>query len=551
MRSYWEYVLPALAIVSLLISCAFVSSKKIFWNDELYSYYFTSDPSFTGMLAAFHDKINNTPFLYFLLGWTWDKAFGSSELSLRLFSSLGMCAALVATWVVVRRHFRFWATATGVLGIFCTSEVILIQNAEARMYGLFIALCAAGLLLYDQFYRQSRPTTKLLVLNACVHMAIIHTHLFGGFYSGTILVALLVSDWFFNTFRLKIYLSIVLSWFTILLYIPSFLIQADAGKPRTWLPEPLLRDLLDMLNFGASPFLHQTLLVILLILSVCLFFAKEAVRSAGIVVPEPVTESRSKVPIMVFALSFVLLPIFIWIISKTIKPILWDRYMIPSALGWVIMLAYFSSKLLSIPPFRKQLYFGAGRYKYLPTLTFLFSVLVLSSYFLSRPLLYARSFGKQFKPGRNETPVRYKNLPIVVQFSRPFLERIHYAPNPERYYFITDWEVAVDKHSGLFSPQEYKHLVAIKRNYPEIFKDNILTTEEFLQRYDRFLVLDHPDYKRKCPPAPKGLEEAREWTDVHCPRWVEMRLLNNDDYKVTFLNDDHWFAVLLVERRKN
>jgi len=35
----WEYVVPALAITSLVISCIIISSKKFFWNDELYSYY--------------------------------------------------------------------------------------------------------------------------------------------------------------------------------------------------------------------------------------------------------------------------------------------------------------------------------------------------------------------------------------------------------------------------------------------------------------------------------------------------------------------------------
>lgn len=273
---YWEYLLPALAIVSLIVSCIYISANKFFWNDELFSYYFTSDPSFTGMLSAFHDKINNTPLLYFLLGWIWDKAFGSSELSLRLFSSLGMCVALVVTWVTVRRHFGLWQTAIGVLGVFCTSEVILLQNAEARMYGLFLALTAFALLLYDNFYRIHQPSTKLLVLNACVHIAIVHTHLFGGFYSGAILLSMLAADRFYNLFRPKVYLSVILSWLTIILYIPSFLNQADAGNPRTWLPEPIFRDLLDMFHFHTSTFFHPSLLMLLLVLSVMQYFGREA-----------------------------------------------------------------------------------------------------------------------------------------------------------------------------------------------------------------------------------------------------------------------------------
>src|SRR4051794_3097762 len=97
--SRWEYIAPALGIVSLLIACISMSAKRYFWNDELYSYYLLSEPSFTKMIIAFHDKINNTPILYFFTGWVWDKIFGSTELSYRLYSSLGMCVALATVWV--------------------------------------------------------------------------------------------------------------------------------------------------------------------------------------------------------------------------------------------------------------------------------------------------------------------------------------------------------------------------------------------------------------------------------------------------------------------
>jgi uncharacterized membrane protein len=188
----WEYIVPALAIASLIISCILISSKKFFWNDELFSYYFLADPSFTHMLGAFHDKLNNTPPLYFLLGWLWAKVFGSTELSLRLFSSLGMCIACAITWITLRRTYNFWSTSIGVLSVFCTSNLILSQNAEARMYGLFLVLCALGLFQYDLINRSSRFTWKLLLSNSCIHAAIVNTHLFGLFYSTAIAFALIV-----------------------------------------------------------------------------------------------------------------------------------------------------------------------------------------------------------------------------------------------------------------------------------------------------------------------------------------------------------------------
>lgn len=225
--------------------------------------------------------------------------------------------------------------------------------------------------------------------------------------------------------------------------------------------------------------------------------------------------------------------------------------MIPTALGWVVVLAYFSSRIFSAPNLKKQDYTSAVKFRHWHSFILLFTGLTLSTYFLVHPILYARTVERYVQPGITDATGGYNDLPVVLQMAGPFLERMHYAPNPERYYYILDWEAAVDEHSGLFTPQEYKHLEAIKRNYPEVFENNILSTEEFLQRFDRFIVLDHPEYLMQCSLNPKGLETARKWDELQCPQWVEKRLLANASYRVTFLNNHNWFTVLLVEKRGN
>ena len=54
----WEYLVPVLVTVSLLIACAIASAKKTFWNDELLSFYLLSDSSFTHMMGAWGDTFN-------------------------------------------------------------------------------------------------------------------------------------------------------------------------------------------------------------------------------------------------------------------------------------------------------------------------------------------------------------------------------------------------------------------------------------------------------------------------------------------------------------
>ncbi|WP_165699276.1 glycosyltransferase family protein [Hymenobacter jejuensis] len=544
----WEYTLPALAIFSLLISCIIISTKKHYWNDELFSYYMTSEPSFAKMLAAFHDKLNNTPILYFFLGWNWDKLFGSSEISLRLFSSLGICAALLVTWISLRKIYGFCPTSIGVFLIFCTSQIILTQNAEARMYGLFLILNALAFLLYTNFYKDQSPSTLLLILNSVIHAAIIHTHLFGGFYSGAILFSLLISDRIFKLFRPKLYLSIILSWSSLILYIPTFLIQADAGKPRTYIFEPNFLDLADVYNLTAPSFIRRPILLVFLFVMAYLFCLHIYRRSAKFRI------SKTEIPSLVLGIVFFIIPFFIWIISLTIKPIFLDRYLIPSALGWTIIVTFISAKMSSVLssniPENKNL-------KFRNTILRIFAYILIFSLItiiIAYPISEAIKYEQERIPGSSDMTSdilqKYSNLPRVVTYSHSFLERIYYSSERNKFFYILDWKSATDKYSGSFGPQEYKHMEAWKRNFPNIFK-NVVKSDDFLKHHDRFLVLDTHNYLCKCPPNHKGLRNVDVDFYLDCPQWVETRLLNNRLYKVTFLNNKNWFSVLLVEKHNS
>ncbi len=546
----WELAFLILPIASLIISCILVSSKKNFWSDELFSYYFISDSSFSHMLTAFHDKINNTPILYFFLSWFWDKIFGSSELSYRLFSSITFCIALVSVWITLRRHYNFWPTTIGTLGVFCTSYVILYQNSEARMYGLFLAVSALAFCLYDKFYNNEKPSYKSLVLNAGIHVAIIHSHLFGPFYSGGILLSLILSDRYLKLWRPKIYLSIILSWLTFILYIPSFLIQADAGNPRTWLPLPNLSDLLSFYNLSVfvSPIIFGFLIFIC---ALHFIFKQRFTDESKLLRQENVSPNRS-VPIILFACIFFMLPAFVWVYSCAIKPIFWYRYMIPSALGVIILLTEVSSRLITMPiigdTFKKNNLIKIIRFLMVPG-----GLIILTLYFLWLPVSVAQNFRSGPKSSwAFEEFKEYPDLPIVMQSSDQFLIRNFYSPLRNKYFFILDWEAAVNKSSGLWGPQQFKHFTALRKVYPDRFKNNILTTGEFLARYDRFLVTSYCADTMKCPEKPRGLQTARQWFgSIDCPQWVAMRLLNNASYKITHLDPINYVSYSLVEKKSN
>jgi hypothetical protein len=525
----WEYIVPALAIGSLIASCIIVSPKKYFWNDELQSYYLLGDHSFRHMMVAFSDKFTNVPPLYFILGWLWAMAFGVTEISLRLFSSFGISIACLVTWITLRRNYQFWPAAVGTLGIFCVSDLILAQNAEARMYGLFLAACALGVLQTDIINKRQDCPRRTLVLNALIHVAIVQTHLFGIFYSGAILGGFIIRDRFFGVFRLKIYIFIVLGWLSLIPYLPVFLKQADAGRPRTWIPVPDLSKLMESLIPSVSPF-FSLVIMLLVVISAIQFVSRAALdpqysQSSK----QPRLDLRAEAFLVMLACIILAIPVCVWIFSHTIKPLFILRYMIPSVLGWSILLAYLCSRI-SWPG--KSGWAGVSERR-LSTVP----LLALSVILLIHPIAYAWSRKKEPFPGANDGKYGYGNLPIVAPFSHDFMKRFHYSPQRERYFFILDWEAALDVKSGLFSPQEYKAMDALKRDYHDVFDGNIIQIWDFLRTHNRFLVLDYANYQRKCTSQ-----------DFHCPRWLEMRIKNNPDYKVTALGVVDGRRLLLIQK---
>ena len=114
-------------------------------------------------------------------------------------------------------------------------------------------------------------------------------------------------------------------------------------------------------------------------------------------------------------------------------------------------------------------------------------------------------------------------MPIAVEDTLVFLPRFHYSPQRNRYFYILDWQVALDKKSGLSSPSDYKGMDAFKRNYPHVFDESIIQGQDFLNKYRDFLVL-HND--ANCTSK-----------DVLCFRWFDMKVNNNPKYTVIKLGD--------------
>jgi hypothetical protein len=536
-------------LVSLISSCIIIGGKKIFWNDELYSWFLLSDPSFLHMWDAFSDQINNTPPLYFLLGWPWAQLFGDSEISLRLFSAIGICLALIVVWVILRRFYSFWPVAIGLALVFCTSHLIQEQNTEARMYGLFLATASLTLFMYDLLCRTQVPGKNLLLFNFLGHAALINTHLHGAFYSGALLLSLMAYDYFFKKMRVKVYLTIIGAWLTFLLYLPAFIVQIGVSKPRGWLPEPMPVDLMN-LYFGRNNFFNPITLILVFLIATLGYILIQRPKNDFVLIKEKPSEPKH---LLLAAFAWVAVPLGVYLISKFMQPIFWNRYFLPTGLGIVIIIVHNINPIIKKMGIDREVPWKVSVFRKEP-IGNLISLLTLILFFLAImwiPMKRSISFRDNPRLAESSSLLKtHPELPVVCQFSYYFWENLFYDPQPEKFYFILNEEGAMAGRSGMFGAQEFKHMTAILRNYPEHLHDQVVESEFFLSRFDRFIVMDYPVYNKACPEKVKGLDQAKHWENVHCPQWLESKILNNPEYKIIEIEQNEFITFLLVEKVK-
>ena len=203
-----EVLLLCCSVISLITSCILWSAHKQAWMDEIFTWKEVSDRSLWHLYYAIQHGADGGQPLFYTTAWLWAKAFGTGVLTLRLYSSVAMCGALVVTWRTIRRFYGMWATAFGVLAFWGTSGVLLEQNVEARFYGLYMLAVAITVDLYTRLVERPVPTRALLVVVFLSQAALVLTHVLGLIYSGLILLALMLFDAAKGRLRWKLYLDL-------------------------------------------------------------------------------------------------------------------------------------------------------------------------------------------------------------------------------------------------------------------------------------------------------------------------------------------------------
>ena len=511
-----EVLLLCFSVASLIVSCFIWSSRKQAWMDEIFTWKEASDRSLWHLYWAIQHGADGGQPLFYTTVWLWVKTFGASVLSLRLYSCAAMCGALVVTWGCIRRVYGLWATAFGVLWMWGSSDLLLDQNAEGRFYGLYMLAVAVVVDVYLRLAARPNPTRVLLLYSFFAQAALVLTHVLGLFYSGIILLALVLFDALEGRLRIKVYLFHVAGWLALLVWAPAIRASMAAGKPHGWIPVPTLSRFFDTYTFW--DFLPWLSLVQRHVPNLIFQICRQGVRLAialPIVILLFLTVRRllkSKWPmaltqedaLLLVAFALVAMPTVLFAVSHLLTPVLVARYVLPSGIGFSIILAGLAHRLsLQVPSSFRT----AQRVVTIVLVIFLVTCPV-SSALLRGPA----GEDPRFLDVERLDNVGFPDAAVVVGWQLDFAKVMRYSRKPgSRYYFLLDWPAA------LAGPRAYVldyHLLQAYHNagyYPQ----SIAYAHEFLCSHRDFLVLDGIDLK--------ATEQA--------PTWFDYSIRNNPSFE--------------------
>ena len=158
-RWFWPIVsiLTALLFASLLMT----DFRLKLWTDELTSLYVARSPGISQLAAMTLAGADATPPLYNVMVHSLLPFSPSEALAVRLPSTIGFCAMIIAIAGYARRRLpAAYAIIAGLLA----AAIMLDYGSEGRSYGLILGFAAVSLLLWNLADEGRRRSVTLPLL---------------------------------------------------------------------------------------------------------------------------------------------------------------------------------------------------------------------------------------------------------------------------------------------------------------------------------------------------------------------------------------------------
>ena len=451
-------------LVCALLLVGYLRSRNcMFWGDELMGYETVTQPTLTKLLLFWHHGIDSSGIWFFVFGRPWIDLFGATEVTLRMFSAAAVAGSAAVLWLAARRKYTLLPVAASIGMTYAFLKPLRWQLANGRSYGMLMLAVAivSYLQLRGEDAEQDRPTPLFLLATFCAYTLLCGTHILGIMYVLSMLGMQCAIDLSRRRFRPLLYISALLSLWVTFISLANLHATLANGKPSFWTIRPSLHDL-----FSIQGLIGRELWITTVLPLAVVFFSLRA--------------RQSRKPIYIVIVSFGIVDVAMFLISRFTTSIYVDRYMLPLT----IALIYAMCELLT------QLREADLRWPRLRAwVPVIYIACALASLFWKRlqPRLY---------PVPNYTaqlvPLLTPDLPIIDTDVDTFLslEFYQHAKTAGRLQFPVDWEVALDPAttggvSGFHEMDNWRDV--------GLYPSDIVSTATALAGKRDFLVLASPN----------------------------------------------------------
>lgn len=310
------------------------------WGDEGFSAILSMKPISEIISIVSRDT---SPPLYNITEHLWFQIFGTSEIAIR---SLSFLYYLICIFFVYKVGEYLWNKKTGILAgaLAFLNPFFFVYAFEGRMYSILALGVTASMYFFIRILFDRKPKTKILVGYVIATAWALYSHhfaMFALFVQGAwflyLLATLLLSKKskkenktrLFTILKGFLLVGLVYSPWLIPLYNQTKMVQGGF-----WLGKPTLTDLRELIYNYLGQGVHHPL-------------AKYALYATLAGLALRAWEKGIKKNI--FLLTWFLIPILAtWTISQVFTPIFYDRYLIPTIPGAMLLLSSNKRRFLGV-----------------------------------------------------------------------------------------------------------------------------------------------------------------------------------------------------------
>lgn len=443
------------------------SFGHMMWLDELYATTLIDTPSLAHLWDGAVRGVDGNPPLYLSLAWALTRLVPAApEQVLRPLNLLLFAATAVLLYRIGRRVASPAATTAALAVLPAVDGMAGYALTEVRTYALYLFLVAATLAAALRVVDRPRAGRTAALAGVGVLASLAHS--FGGFYVlatlGAAGLACLAGRDRCAAAALGLAalpsVAALAAWIVV-----SYPAQKAVATPYGWISAPDLLTFVQALT-GSLP----------LTPALALGAAAAAVRGRA----APFFAGRRDVAALCAVLAaYAGLTMAGWVGSQVITPFFVPRYFIPNLLIAALVLAMAAEAARRGA--RPALAAGGA------TLCVLIGLWSVAGDDVGGPIPCLDAGGRFIEAGAARD-----GLPIVAESPHAWMPRSRYVPNQTTLYPL-DWRVVIGWPDRARNNAMDFHIMEILRDWAApgtALNTEVLTTEDILSRYGRFLVLD-------------------------------------------------------------